>query len=171
MIEHELILLGLLRERPKHGYEIKKEIREILSLFAGINLQSIYYPLAVLEKKGMVKKDTIKTGRRPVRYVYALTPKGESHFNTLLSKSFLDFKRPQFSLDLSLYFLDYINPAVAKRRLRARIFIIHQLSKSLLEMTKSYEKRRPSSLARILHHNLQMLQAESAFLTNLTKAI
>ena len=29
MIEQELILLGLLKESPKHGYEIKKKIKEI----------------------------------------------------------------------------------------------------------------------------------------------
>lgn len=169
MIEHELILLGLLKDSPKHGYEIKKEIKEILSLFAGIDLQSIYYPLKVLEKKDMVRKNVIKEGNRPVRYVYALTPKGEARFNVLLNKSFLDFKRPQFSLDLSLYFLNHIKPEVAKRRLRARIFIIKQLSVSLKQMVKSFEKKKPYSLVRILNHNLQMLEAESKFLLNLTQ--
>jgi DNA-binding PadR family transcriptional regulator len=104
MIEQELILLGLLRERPTHGYEIKKKINEILSLFAGVDLKSIYYPLRVLEQKGLVVKRKNRPGRRPERFVYALTPKGESRFKELLNKSFLDFKRPQFSLDLSLYF-------------------------------------------------------------------
>ncbi len=51
MLEQELILLGLLKDQPKHGYEIKKEIKEILSLFAGVDLKSIYYPLGRLEKK------------------------------------------------------------------------------------------------------------------------
>lgn len=50
MIEQELLLLGLLREGPKHGYEIKLKIKEILFLFAGIDIKSIYYPLKVLEK-------------------------------------------------------------------------------------------------------------------------
>jgi len=30
MIGYELLLLGLLKESPKHGYEIKKRIKEIL---------------------------------------------------------------------------------------------------------------------------------------------
>src|SRR3989338_9207677 len=102
MIEQELILLGLLKESPKHGYEIKKKIKEILSLFAGVDLKSIYYPLHILEKKNLVTKKTGKAGRRPQRIVYALTPKGESRFNQVLTKSLLNFKRPQFKIKQTL---------------------------------------------------------------------
>jgi len=169
MIEHELILLGLLKENPKHGYEIKKDIKTILSLFAGINPKSTYYPLRVLEKKGLVIKTVEKSGRRPARYVYQLTSKGEGRFNSLLRKSFLDFKRPEFSIDLSLYFLEYMKPDMAKRRLRARIFILKKLSKSLKHMLKNLTGRNQSAVFMILSHNLQMLEAESQFLTNLNK--
>ena len=57
MIEQEFLLLGLLRQSPKHGYEIKLRIRQILSLFAGVDLKSIYYPLKILEKKVIFLKD------------------------------------------------------------------------------------------------------------------
>ena len=30
MIEHELLFLGLLKDGPKHGYEIKRQIEEEL---------------------------------------------------------------------------------------------------------------------------------------------
>jgi DNA-binding PadR family transcriptional regulator len=88
--------------------KIKKKIKEILSLFAGADVKSIYYPLRILEKKGLVAKRIAKLGRRPQRFIYTLTSKGNSRFQQLLAQSFLDFKRPQFSLDLSLYFLNYI---------------------------------------------------------------
>src|SRR3989338_1094771 len=114
MIEQELLLLGLLKEGPKHGYYIKLKIKEILSLFAGVDLKSIYYPLRILEKRGLVAKRISKPTRRPERIVYFLTPKGEIRFNELLTKSLLNFKRPQFSLDLSLYFLNYIKPETAR---------------------------------------------------------
>ena len=171
MIEQELILLGLLKESPKHGYEIKKKIKEILSLFVGVDLKSIYYPLHILEKKNLVTKKISKAGRRPQRLVYALTPKGESRFNELLTKSLLNFKRPQFSLDLSLYFLRYIKPKVAKRRLRARLLILKNLSKDLGQMTGSLKKKGPLSLAHILEHDLQMVETESQFLGRLIKTL
>lgn len=167
MIEQELILLGLLKESPKHGYEIKKKIREILSFFAGVDLKSIYYPLRILEKKGLIDKNVTRQGRRPTRFVYYLTPKGERRFQELLNKSLLSFKRPQFSLDLSLYFLNYIRPDMAKRRLRARLLILNKLSRQLKESTHSLKAKGLTSLSRILEHNLKMVEAESEFLNSL----
>lgn len=171
MIQQELILLGLLKNRPKHGYEIKKDIREILSLFAGIDLKSIYYPLSVLEKRGYLSKRITKEGRRPQRLVYALTAKGHALFNQLLSKSFLNFKRPQFSLDISLYFLRYMKPAVAKRRLRARMLILNRLSRDLEDTIRAMKEKDDSCLALILDHNLQMVKSESDFLARLLSTL
>jgi len=171
MIEQELLLLGLLKESPKHGYDIKRKIEEILSIFAGVDLKSIYYPLRILEKQGLVAKKINRQGRRPQRIVYALTPKGESRFNELLSRSFLDFKRPQFSLDLSLYFLHHLKPGVVKRRLRARQLILRRIARGLEQMIRSQKAKRTRSLGRILEHNLQMVETESKFLSDLIQTL
>jgi DNA-binding PadR family transcriptional regulator len=171
VIGHELILLGLLKESPKHGYEIKKKIKDILFLFAGIDIKSIYYPLRILEKKGLVVKRSSREGRWPKRLVYELTPKGESRFKELLSESFLNFNRPQFSLDLSLYFLDDIESVIAKRRLRARMLILQKLSDTLNKTIGSLKIQKSSSLVRILEHNLQMVETEFRFLSSLVKKL
>lgn len=172
MIENELLLLGLLKDSPKHGYEIKLKIQEIGSLFAGIDFKSIYYPLRVLEKKGLVTKRANKSGRRPQRLVYQLTSEGQARFEDLVVKSLLDFKRPQFSLDLSLYFLHYINPRIARRRLQARMFVLERLAKTLRRMTASLKQEKSSpALAFILEHNIKMVQTESEFLGGYIKDI
>src|SRR3989338_5720503 len=171
MIEQELLLLGLLKEGPKHGYDIKLKIKEILSLFAGVDLKSIYYPLRILEKRGLVAKRISKPTKRPERMVYFLTPKGETQFNELLTKSLLNFKRPQFSLDLSLYFLNYIEPETAKRRLRARTQVLKQLAESLKQMATSLNTKKSATLVYILQHNLQMVETEQKFLSNLLSSL
>ena len=172
MIEQELLFLGLLKESPKHGYEIKRRVRGILSLFAGIDLKSIYYPLYILEQKGLVVKKISKDGKRPQRFVYELTRKGHQRFDELLTNSFLDFKRPQFSLDLSLYFLNYINPLDARRRLRGRIFILRRISKGLQQMLlEPYGEPGSTSLVRMVEHNRKMVDAELEFLEGLIKTL
>ena len=168
MIEQEFLLLGLLREGPKHGYDIKVKVKEILFLLAGIQLKSIYYPLEVLERKGLIAKKIEKIGKRPKRFVYALTSKGKARFNKLLSRSILELKRPQFSLDLSLYFLHYLKPSSAKRRLLARLHILNKISSGIKQISGS-KKNKQVSLSRILKHNLKMLEAESRFLSDLIK--
>lgn len=171
MIEHELILLGLLKQGPKHGYEIKRQIKKLLFLFAGINFKSIYYPLTVLKKKGLVVSHTDKPGKRPTRFVYKLTPKGEDRFNKLLTKSFLDFTKPHFSLDLSLYFLNDAKPEIARHRLRRRMLILQRLKLRLRKMMPCLTNKPSFPLGRILEHNLQMLGAEISFLSNLIETI
>jgi len=170
MIEQELLFLGLLNEGAKHGYEIKKRIKEMLSLFAGLEIKSIYYPLKVLEKNGLVIKRIVKQPRRPNRLIYSLTDKGKVRFNNLLLKSFLDFRRPQFSLDISLYFLRYVKPKMLKRRVQARIRLLKRISNGLNRMVRSLKsKRSPSFLWLILEHNLEMVNTEVRFLERLLK--
>ena len=171
MIEQELLLLGLLRQAPKHGYEIKVKVREILSLFAGVELKSIYYPLRILEKKGLLAKQVGKKGRRPERFVYCLTDKGKERFEELLSKNLLNFKRPQFTLDLSLYFLSYLPVNLARRRLAARLSILKKISSGIEEMLDSKDLKDSIPHSQILEHNLCLLRAESAFLSSLLKKI
>jgi len=171
MIEQELLLLGLLKEGPKHGYEIKTKIKHILSLFAGVDLKSIYYPLRILEKRGLVVKKALKPGKRPQRLVYALTSKGESRFDELLGKSLLNLKRPQFSLDLSLYFLHYLKPGAASRRLRARLHMLNKISKGLERMASKSSKDKTVSLGRILEHNVKLLNTEAQFIAWLIRSI
>ncbi len=171
MIDQELILLGLLRQSPKHGYEIKVKVREILSLFAGVQLKSIYYPLRILEKKGLLAKRVEKKGKRPPRLVYCLTAKGKERFEVLLNKNLLDFKRPQFTLDLSLYFLGFLQPALARRRLEKRLEILAKISSGIKRMFTTGELKNSLPLQRIMEHNLCLLRAESAFLSSLLKKI
>lgn len=171
MIEHELILLGLLAEKPCHGYEIKKKIKAILTIFAGVDVTSIYYPLAVLEKQGVVTRCIDRHGKRPRRFIYELTARGRQRFHQLLSKSFLDFKRPRFSLDLSLYFLDNIPADVASRRLRARMMILERLTDRLRHTIETLPKPHGPTSKRILEHNLQMVKAESGFLATLLETL
>lgn len=170
MIEQELIFLGLLKEGPKHGYEIKLKIHEMLSLFTGINIKSVYYPLQILEKKGFIAKRITKSGKRPPRIVYCLTLRGQERFEELLSKSFLELKRPQFSLDLSLYFLNYMKPGTARRRIKGRALILKKIAHGISQMAKSQNNKQPA-LNRILDHNLQMIKAELAFLDTLTHTL
>jgi len=172
MKEKELILLGLLKDSPKHPYQIKKEIKEFISVFVGWEFKSIYYPLRLMEKKGLVEKSVEHKKNRPPRYIYRISPKGERYFYQLLYNSFLNFKRPTFSLDLCFYFLRYLKPEVIQRRLKARIFLLKKLLKSIKQTIKSLKKQRDSSFkVAILQHDFKMIEAEKKFLSDLIKIL
>jgi DNA-binding PadR family transcriptional regulator len=164
----ELVLLGLLKDGPKHAYQIKKLIRRVMGDFTNIDTTSIYYPLAKLEKQGLIIKKKGKKGRRPEKYIYHLTKKGERRFSALLNKSFLVFQRPYFELDVQLYFLPFVKPAIARRRLTNRVAGLKKVLKWLELQKKTLEKEKTSyHLIAISEHNVELLKAELRFISGL----
>lgn len=159
MIEHELLFLGLLKDGPKHGYEIKRLIEEELFSFVGLKIKSIYYPLKKMERVGLVRKDVGREGKWPEKYVYSLTPKGEKIFDHLITDSFLSIERPYFNIDLSLYFLQYVDRKIAQRQLRGRVMFLRRIKRNLDNLKKSVDKTK-KHLHIILDHDIDLVDAE-----------
>jgi DNA-binding PadR family transcriptional regulator len=105
----ELAILGLLKEQPLHGYELKKRLGETLGSLWGISYGSLYPALRRLEHDGAIESvepDAVAspmpaTGsldgdlaaarlRRPpkatrrTRKAYRLTERGDAHLSQLL---------------------------------------------------------------------------------------
>jgi DNA-binding PadR family transcriptional regulator len=74
----ELTLLGLLVEKPRHGYELEEVIAARgLRDWTEIGFSSIYYLLAKLRDRGLiVEAGTSHAGRGKARKVYAPTAAG-----------------------------------------------------------------------------------------------
>ena len=170
MIEHELLFLGLLKEGPKHGYEIKRKIEEELFPFVGLKIKSIYYPLKKMEKLGLVHKDVGREGRWPEKFIYSITLKGEKIFDHLINASLLSIERPYFNIDLSLYFLPYVDQRIAKRRLRARVIFLNIIKREL-EALKKKIKETSAHLNIILDHDLELVMAEIKYTSILIQTL
>jgi len=170
MIEHELLFLGLLKDGPKHGYEIKRLIEEELFPFVGLKIKSIYYPLKKMEKLGLIKKDVGREGKWPEKFVYSLTPKGGKIFDHLITDSFLSIERPYFNIDLSLYFLQYVDKKIAKRQLRGRVLFLRRIKKELKAVKKDMKKAQ-EHLEVILDHDLDLVEAEIKSIARLIKVL
>lgn len=171
MIEHELLFLGLLKDGPKHGYEIKRQIEEELFPFVGLKIKSIYYPLKKMEKLGLIKKDVGREGKWPEKYVYSLTKKGEKIFDHLITESFLSIERPYFNIDLSLYFLQYVDKKIAKRQLRGRVLFLRRIRRELKAFKKGMRKKAQEHLEVILDHDLDLVEAEINSIARLIKVL
>ena len=170
MIEHELLFLGLLMEGPKHGYEIKKIIEDELVPFVGLKIKSIYYPLKKMEQSGLVEKDVGREGKFPEKFIYRITPKSEKIFHHLVNESFLSIERPYFSIDLSLYFMQYVDKRLAKRRLRARVIFLKRIQRELENLKKNV-KETSSHQRIILEHELDMVSAEVKSISRLIETL
>jgi len=72
----ELLIMALVEDRPRHGYEIAKLIDERSDGVLQFHVASLYPLLYRMEKRGWIKGQWIeKTGQRRRRY-YKLTAAG-----------------------------------------------------------------------------------------------
>lgn len=73
----ELLILSLIEDRPRHGYEISKLIEARSDGMLKFNVASLYPLLYRLEKRGWIQGRWVeKAGQRRRRY-YKLTPEGK----------------------------------------------------------------------------------------------
>jgi PadR family transcriptional regulator, regulatory protein AphA len=80
----ELVLLGFLINKPKHGYEIFKEVSNpngIGNVYR-IKIGKMYSILKKFEEKDYIFSKTIHEGKRPPKNLFNLTKKGEIAFES-----------------------------------------------------------------------------------------
>jgi PadR family transcriptional regulator AphA len=74
------VLLGLLADRPMHGYELYQEFGRELGRVWHIGQSQLYTQLKQLEEAGLVTSQTEPQPSRPPRRVYHLTAAGHATF-------------------------------------------------------------------------------------------
>lgn len=92
----EFAVLGLLRESPMHGYELRKRLNTSLGVFRAFSYGSLYPCLKTLVQRGWLTEESggpseespsaPLAGRR-ARIVYRLTAEGKERFEELLAQS------------------------------------------------------------------------------------
>ena len=84
----ELAVLGLLHERPMHGYELRKRLNLMLGWGRVLSYGSLYPALKKMLRAGLIKEAAALTptvSRRP-RIVYEVTAAGHVEFERLMSE-------------------------------------------------------------------------------------
>ena len=71
----ELAVLGQLKERPMHGYQLNRELSEHLGGLSRVSYGSLYPSLRRLERQGAITSEPGATGARR-KTVYAITAEG-----------------------------------------------------------------------------------------------
>ncbi len=100
-----LVILGMLRQQPLHGYELKQIIEDRMGDWTSIAFGSIYFALGKLAEEGLIEKiATEQAGGRPSRSIYQITGAGQGEFMRLLRAVWEQPERQFFALDIGLFF-------------------------------------------------------------------
>jgi DNA-binding PadR family transcriptional regulator len=158
-----LVILGLLRDRPLYGYEIKHIIEEHMSDWTSIAFGSIYFALDKLAEEHFVEKIGVeKEGKRPSRSVYQITESGRDEFLRLLRSVWSEMERQYFALDIGIAFMEALPLTAIKGYLGKRAAQLE----NILEHINAHQQEIlagngvPRYAVAIFNHSRLHLQAE-----------
>ena len=133
----EIGVLGVLKERPMHGYELKKKLSFLLGHFWQVSYGSLYPALKRLEKRGAIERFYSAKEKSKRRNVYRITDDGEQLFQNLLSATgTISEVEDSEKFSVRMAFFQYMEPETRLWLLERRK---HFLQEKLAEM-KGYGK-------------------------------
>jgi DNA-binding PadR family transcriptional regulator len=162
-VSTRLVILGLLRERPLYGYELKHIIEEHMGDWTKIAFGSIYFALGKLADEGFVVKiATEKEGKRPARSVYQITAEGRTEFLRLLREVWTEVERHYYAIDVGLSFASALPSAEVQGYLHRRVSQLEEMLRHLDEHQEEtmQDKSVPRLAAVMFQHSRVHFQAE-----------
>jgi DNA-binding PadR family transcriptional regulator len=169
-----LVILGLLRERPMHGYEIKHMIEDHMGDWTSIAFGSIYFALKKLTEEGLLDvKATEKAGNRPSRTIYHTTRAGREEFAKLLRELWATPERQFFAIDLGLFFVDALPAGELEEFLEERIRHLEEGQRHLIKHRQENldDPQVPKQARWVFDHSLAHLNAELMWLQRVQQDI
>lgn len=119
MTEPELLVLGLVAEMPRHGYQLAQEIeRRSMREWTPIGFSSIYFLLDKLEQKRLVRSK--EPARAKARKVYAVTGAGRKALVAQTITSLSTYRPTYSSVLLGMLHWPVLEKDEALTALRAR---------------------------------------------------
>jgi len=93
MSKIDLVVLGFLKSKPMHGYEMAGFFEKRgIDMWIKIKTPSIYKALNRLGKKELISYKFVQSENSPPRKVYSITKIGKEYFNELLHNILTDDK-------------------------------------------------------------------------------
>ena len=163
----ELAILGLLKERAMHGYELRKQLSQKLGFFWTVSFGSLYPTLKKLERRGFVEKfvPTELASRR--KQVYRITTAGEREFLDLLSQGASSaWEEDKFPLRLA--FFRYLGPEARLRLLeRRKAYLEDKLDEGTRSLRRATRGRADTYTLSLMQHGIQTTEHDIAWLDTL----
>lgn len=165
-----LVILGLLSERPCHGYELRQEVeRRLYASYINLSGGSLYYNLGQLEQSGYVEKSKVeRKGRYPARQVYRITSDGQDYLRDELRRLLFDTRERDKMFDplnTALAFGHFLDESELRDAIGSHLLWARKRLAWISDQ-QTYWSTEKTTLAqsKIIEHGLAHFQAEIAWL-------
>ena len=165
LTDAELVLLGLVAQRPRHGYELETAIAERgVREWTALGFSSIYYVLNKLDSRGLVSSER-PAAREKGRRTYALTSAGVAAC-VEGTRAALERVPPMHSAVLiGMANSPMLPPGqVAESLRRRRNSVVARIEST--QATRVGQEPLEAFVGAIFDHGIAMLQAEVAWIEN-----
>jgi DNA-binding PadR family transcriptional regulator len=166
----ELAVLGLLKERSMHGYQLKKSLSDTLGPFWQVSYGALYPALKRLRTQEAVEQVYPKTqvGRR--RNVYRITDRGEALFTELLSKGGERETADDNGFRVRLAFFRYLKPDARIGVLERRRAALTVRLSELRELLTSRREPADGYTISLMQHGMDSTQRDITWLDGMIEA-
>jgi DNA-binding PadR family transcriptional regulator len=168
----ELAILGLLKERPMHGYQLSRELTQALGGFWRVSYGSLYPTLRRLERDGAIVSqpaDQPVAGRRR-KNVYRITEDGEASFLALLQETPHDTQTEDTRFRVRLAFFRYLPPETRLRLLERRRASLEDRLTSISDSLRAARERVDDYALALMQHGRDSTASDIAWLDGLIEA-
>ncbi|MCQ4042132.1 helix-turn-helix transcriptional regulator [Streptantibioticus rubrisoli] len=169
----EFAVLGLLRESPMHGYELRKRLNTSLGVFRAFSYGTLYPCLKTLVAQGWLTEETAPddplaaplAGRR-AKIVYRLTSAGKEHFEDLLAQSGPDaWEDEQFGVRFA--FFGHTERDVRMRVLEGRRSRLEERLERMRASLARTRERLDDYTLELQRHGMESVEREVRWLNEL----
>lgn len=152
-----MALLGVLKDRAMHGYELKKQLHAQLGQFWQFSYGSLYPAIKRLEKTGAVERVFPKEHVKRRLNVYRITPVGEDMFHRMIAEhTAVDDAR--FSIKMAFFrYMDSRDRVELLERRRA--YLADKLA-DLRTKLRTYKERLDAYTYRLMEHGVDTTTAD-----------
>ena len=163
----DMAILGLLKERPMHGYELKKRLSYMLGHFWTVSYGSLYPALKRLERAGDIERAYSVREKTRHRNVYRVTRAGENDFikllgDTVTDNSFADDEK----FDLRMAFFQYLEPETRLKLLEKRVkYLKEQIPK--FKAYRSSNRDQDRYRTSLFRHKVEQVKSDIRWLERL----
>ena len=166
----ELAVLGLLKERPIHGYQLSRELGDSLGGLWRVSYGSLYPTLRRLERDGAIESEA--GGERSARRkkVYRITPKGERVFLELLQETPNDTQAEDARFRMRLAFFRYLPPETRIRLLERRRQALQGRLSTLAESQRTGRGGDDDYGRALIEHNRSVTESDITWVEGLIAA-
>ena len=134
-------LLGLLRDEPRHGYELAREFAADTPLgeIVHLELSMLYALLKKLERDGLVRSIMQAQGPRPPRKIFTLTDEGHDALDHWLAEPVERTRDLRLEFLLKLYIARNAEPSLARHLIAAQHDVCERHISSLQDQIDAEE--------------------------------